>query len=120
MLASFPGSGVSGSKAVTGMDICVRKPIVVTVGVDRCLRVWNYNFNAANKPAGEFLPTLELTKQFDEEPTWCDARIPAPWWCRGGVSRLVVFCFLLFLFRAVCRCIRRDFTSQLHSIRACV
>ena len=28
--------------AVTGMDVCVQKPLLVTCGVDRTLRVWNY------------------------------------------------------------------------------
>jgi hypothetical protein len=70
MLALVPTTGVSGSKAVTGMDVCIRKPLLVTSSVDRCVRVWNINVSAPNKPAGEFIPTLELVKTFDEEPTW--------------------------------------------------
>lgn len=30
------------SKAITGLSICIRKPIVATSSLDRCLRVWNY------------------------------------------------------------------------------
>jgi len=29
-------------RAITGMDVCVRKPYVVTCGADRSVRVWNY------------------------------------------------------------------------------
>ncbi len=27
---------------VTGMDVCIRKPIVATCSMDRSVRVWNY------------------------------------------------------------------------------
>ena len=70
MLALVPTMGLSGSKAITGMDVCIRKPILVTCSVDRCVRVWNINVHTPNKPAGEFIPSLELVKVFDEEPTW--------------------------------------------------
>lgn len=30
------------SKAVTGLSVCVRKPIVATSSLDRCVRIWNY------------------------------------------------------------------------------
>ena len=30
------------SLAITGMDTCARKPLVVTCGIDRYVRVWNY------------------------------------------------------------------------------
>ena len=42
---------------ITGMDVCVRKPLVVTCGIDKSVRVWNYIEN-----------TLELMKYFPEEP----------------------------------------------------
>lgn len=28
--------------SVTGLDVCVRRPLVVTCGVDKTVRVWNY------------------------------------------------------------------------------
>ncbi|CAD7922808.1 unnamed protein product [Amoebophrya sp. A25] len=45
------------SGPVHGMDVCLRKPIVVTCGSDKTIRVWNY-----------LERTCELTKQFTEEP----------------------------------------------------
>lgn len=30
------------SKAITGLSICIRKPLVATSSLDRCVRVWNY------------------------------------------------------------------------------
>ena len=35
------GSGFH-SASITGLDVCVRKPLVATCGSDRSVRVWNY------------------------------------------------------------------------------
>ena len=35
------GSGYH-SQAITGIDVCVRKPLVATCGADRSVRIWNY------------------------------------------------------------------------------
>ncbi|KAI9091005.1 quinon protein alcohol dehydrogenase-like superfamily [Phlyctochytrium arcticum] len=43
--------------AISGLDTCVRKPILVTCGVDLSIRIWNYQQN-----------TCELVKYFSEEP----------------------------------------------------
>jgi WD40 repeat protein len=45
------------SGSITGLDVCIRKPIVVTCGIDRTVRVWNY-----------MLRTNELCIQFQEQP----------------------------------------------------
>lgn len=42
---------------IVGMDVCAKKPIVVTCGMDRSVRIWNYLEN-----------TLEVCKVFDDEP----------------------------------------------------
>ena len=42
---------------ITGLDVCVRKPIVVTCGTDKTIRVWNY-----------ITKTLELKAEFAEVP----------------------------------------------------
>lgn len=44
------------SAAITGLDICQRKPLVVTGAADMTIRVWNYRS-----------PGLELAKRFREE-----------------------------------------------------
>ncbi|XP_062849861.1 cilia- and flagella-associated protein 57 [Trichomycterus rosablanca] len=44
------------SGVVTGLSICVRKPLVVTCSLDRSVRVWNYETSS-----------LELYKDFQEE-----------------------------------------------------
>ena len=41
---------------VTGMDVCLRKPLVATSSSDRCVRLWNWQD-----------ATIELTKQFQDE-----------------------------------------------------
>lgn len=45
-----------GKSTITGMDVCVRKPLVVTCGLDRSVRVWNY-----------IEKNTELSKTFAEE-----------------------------------------------------
>eukprot|EP00240_Pyramimonas_obovata_P000064 CAMPEP_0118921440 /NCGR_PEP_ID=MMETSP1169-20130426/720_1 /TAXON_ID=36882 /ORGANISM="Pyramimonas obovata, Strain CCMP722" /LENGTH=1196 /DNA_ID=CAMNT_0006862159 /DNA_START=210 /DNA_END=3800 /DNA_ORIENTATION=+ len=44
------------SKGITGVDCCVRKPLVATCSTDNSVRIWNYN-----------LKTTELVKFFPEE-----------------------------------------------------
>ena len=56
LMAPFHGPGKSGSCQITGMDTCIWKPIVVTCGLDRTVRVWNY-----------LEKSLELMKEFQEE-----------------------------------------------------
>ncbi len=28
--------------AINGMDICIRKPLIATCGVDKTIKIWNY------------------------------------------------------------------------------
>lgn len=42
LVAPLHEAGEWGGAAITGMSVCVRKPIVVTCGTDRTVRVWNY------------------------------------------------------------------------------
>ncbi|XP_067892983.1 cilia- and flagella-associated protein 57 isoform X2 [Heterodontus francisci] len=44
------------SNVITGLDICIRKPLIATSSVDRSIRLWNYETNV-----------LELYKEFQEE-----------------------------------------------------
>ena len=41
--------------AISGVDVCQRKPIVVTCGADKTIRVWNY-----------LTLDIELSKEFEE------------------------------------------------------
>ncbi|KAE8915407.1 Cilia- and flagella-associated protein 57 [Phytophthora fragariae] len=50
------GGVAGGLLHVTGMDVCVRKPLLVTCGLDRTVRVWNYIDR-----------TCEVAKRFNEE-----------------------------------------------------
>eukprot|EP01041_Mallomonas_annulata_P003461 gene3461-6887_t len=45
-----------GPKAIMGMDVCIRKPTIITVAKDNTLRIWNYN-----------TMDLEMIKHFPEE-----------------------------------------------------
>ncbi|CAK4695392.1 unnamed protein product [Aphanomyces euteiches] len=38
----FHRPGANGTQ-ITGLDTCIRKPLIVTCGVDKSVRVWNYN-----------------------------------------------------------------------------
>lgn len=38
---SFHSPGISGSH-ITGLDTCVRKPLIATCGLDKSVRIWNY------------------------------------------------------------------------------
>ncbi|XP_060897415.1 cilia- and flagella-associated protein 57 [Labrus mixtus] len=44
------------SKSITGLSVCVRKPLVATSSLDQSVRIWNYETKA-----------LELYKEFQEE-----------------------------------------------------
>ncbi|CAL8278556.1 unnamed protein product [Lota lota] len=44
------------SKPITGLSICIRKPLVASCSLDHSVRVWNYDTNV-----------LELYKEFQEE-----------------------------------------------------
>ncbi|EQC33951.1 hypothetical protein SDRG_08631 [Saprolegnia diclina VS20] len=39
----FHRPGANGSSHITGLDVCIRKPLIVTCGVDKSVRVWNYS-----------------------------------------------------------------------------
>uniref|UniRef100_K3X1G7 Uncharacterized protein n=1 Tax=Globisporangium ultimum (strain ATCC 200006 / CBS 805.95 / DAOM BR144) TaxID=431595 RepID=K3X1G7_GLOUD len=56
VLSSFHRPSDNGFMHVTGMDVCVRKPILVTCGLDKTVRVWNYLDRCC-----------EVAKQFTEE-----------------------------------------------------
>jgi WD40 repeat protein len=45
------------SNAITGMDLCVRKPLLATCSSDKSIRIWNY-----------LTGTCELMKTFGDEP----------------------------------------------------
>jgi cilia- and flagella-associated protein 57 len=49
-----------GQKAITGMDVCYRKPLVVTCSRDQTLRIWNFQ-----------TMELELNKVFPEDMFCC-------------------------------------------------
>lgn len=56
LMAPFHGPGKSGSAQITGIDSCIWKPLVVSCGLDRTVKVWNY-----------LEKSLELVKTFEEE-----------------------------------------------------
>ncbi|CAM9657374.1 unnamed protein product [Scytosiphon promiscuus] len=56
VISLFHGPGLSAG-GITGMDTCVRKPLVATCGMDRTIRVWNI-----------MEQRLDLWKVFQEEP----------------------------------------------------
>lgn len=53
---AWHGPGSTGKAVVTGVDTCLRKPLIATCGLDRTVRIWNYQERS-----------VELVKQFEEE-----------------------------------------------------
>jgi WD40 repeat protein len=65
------------------MDICVRKPLIVTCGADKFIRVWNYEDK-----------TIETYKSFNEE-AFCVSFHPSGYHIIVGLSdrlRLMNIC----------------------------
>ena len=54
---ALPLSHLFHTGAITGLDVCVRKPLIVTCGSDSSVRIWNY-----------LEKTLEVYEFFNEEP----------------------------------------------------
>ena len=44
------------SQAVTGVDVCIRKPLVVTCSADKSVRVWNYIEKSADSEVPPLCP----------------------------------------------------------------
>ena len=57
---SYVSCSFHGQKAITGMDICYRKPLLMTCSRDQSLRIWNFQ-----------TMELELHKVFPEEMLCC-------------------------------------------------
>jgi cilia- and flagella-associated protein 57 len=73
----------SGACAVMGLDVCSRKPLIATAGLDGCLRLWNY-----------IEKTQELTEAFSES-IFSVALHPSGQHLLLGFSDSLKFCNLL-------------------------
>ena len=65
------------------MDICIRKPLIVTCGSDKCIRVWNYEEKI-----------IEAYKVFSDE-AYCVSIHPSGFHLVVGLSdklRLMTIC----------------------------
>ncbi|NXP45592.1 CFA57 protein, partial [Heliornis fulica] len=100
------------SAAVTGLDICVWKPILATCSLDRSVRIWNYKTN-----------TLELCKEYREE-AYTVALHPTGLFCLVGFSDKLRFISLLYedlrVFKefAVRKCTECSFSNRGHLFAA--
>ncbi|XP_068808899.1 cilia- and flagella-associated protein 57 isoform X1 [Struthio camelus] len=72
------------SDSITGLDICIRRPIVATCSLDRSVRIWNYKTN-----------TLELYKQYQEE-AYTVSLHPTGLFCLVGFSDKLRLTSLLY------------------------
>ncbi|KAA0163794.1 hypothetical protein FNF31_02648 [Cafeteria roenbergensis] len=66
MLAPFHGAAPSGDRSVVALTTCVRKPIFVSAGADRTIRVWSHLLSPPGAPGGDRRPEVELVKRFSE------------------------------------------------------
>ena len=66
---------------ITGLDVCLRKPLLVTCGSDKSVRVWNYVDHS-----------LETVKFFNEEPYSVRCTLFCPQdWCLTWHSLQIAF-----------------------------
>ncbi|KAF1613185.1 UNVERIFIED_CONTAM: Cilia- and flagella-associated protein 57, partial [Eudyptes robustus] len=72
------------SASITGLDICIWKPILATCSLDRSVRIWNYKTN-----------TLELYKEYREE-AYTVSLHPTGLFCLVGFSDKLRFISLLY------------------------
>ncbi|NWV22767.1 CFA57 protein, partial [Origma solitaria] len=72
------------SNSITGLDMCVWKPILATCSLDRSVRIWNYKTN-----------TLELCKEYQEE-AYTVSLHPTGLFCLVGFSDKLRFISLLY------------------------
>ncbi|XP_071666051.1 cilia- and flagella-associated protein 57 isoform X3 [Patagioenas fasciata] len=72
------------SAPITGLDVCVWKPILATCSLDRSVRIWNYKMN-----------TLELYKEYREEAYTVSIH-PSGLFCLVGFSDKLRFISLLY------------------------
>ncbi|XP_009466469.1 PREDICTED: WD repeat-containing protein 65 [Nipponia nippon] len=72
------------SASITGLDICIWKPILATCSLDRSVRIWNYKMN-----------TLELYKEYREE-AYTVSLHPTGLFCLVGFSDKLRFISLLY------------------------
>ncbi|XP_064003867.1 cilia- and flagella-associated protein 57 isoform X2 [Pogoniulus pusillus] len=72
------------STSITGLDICIWKPIIATCSLDRSVHIWNYKMN-----------TVELYKEYQEE-AYTISLHPSGLFCLVGFSDKLQFISLLY------------------------
>ncbi|NXW67652.1 CFA57 protein, partial [Hirundo rustica] len=72
------------SNSITGLDMCIWKPILATCSLDRSVRIWNYKRN-----------TLELCKEYQEE-AYTVSLHPTGLFCLVGFSDKLRFISVLY------------------------
>ncbi|NXJ02798.1 CFA57 protein, partial [Psophia crepitans] len=100
------------SASITGLDVCIWKPILATCSLDRSVRIWNYKTN-----------TLELCKEYREE-AYAVSLHPTGLFCLVGFSDKLRFISLLYedmhVFKefAVRKCRECSFSNRGHLFAA--
>ena len=105
-----PGNG--GLATITGLDTCIWKPLVVSTGLDKTVRVWNYQEK-----------TLEGMKAFDEEAHAVALHPSGLYILIGFADRLRLCSILMDDIRVVkeinvkgCRCLKFSHGGQYFAI----
>ena len=98
---SLYASGGFHSSSISGLDVCVRKPLVMTCGADRTLRLWNYQSKKC-----------EQVKHFADEPL-CLAFHPS------GNYALVGFSDKLRMYNVLMEDIRQTADLPVKGCREC-
>ena len=84
LLTSFHGPNNKGEAAITGIDVALWKPIVVTCGKDKTVRIWNTNERK-----------LELMKEVDDEPVCLSVHPSGMYISVGFSNRITIYSVLI-------------------------
>ena len=84
IMTSFHGPNAKGESTITGIDVAMWKPLVVTCGLDKTVRLWNTNDRR-----------LEIVKDLDDQPTCLSVDPTGLYIIVGFTSKICLFLVLI-------------------------
>lgn len=84
LMTSFHSPNERGEAAITGIDVAMWKPLVVTCGLDRTVRLWNTHDRR-----------LELMRELDDEPVCLSVHPSGMYVTVGFASKISLFSVLI-------------------------
>lgn len=84
LMTSFHSPNSQGESMITGIDVAMWKPLVVTCGLDKTVRLWNTNDRR-----------LEIVKELDDVPTCLSVDPTGLYITVGFTSKICMFSVLI-------------------------